>query len=83
MKLHDRLAGSANGAAKPAPAPGVRPITDYLTPRQAAAMIGVSSASVCRWIRQGRLRGYKLAGALILIDPDDLKDVIAPVVPRP
>lgn len=33
-----------------------------ITPRQAAAKIGVSTHAVYRWLRSGILRGYRVGG---------------------
>jgi len=52
----------------------------FLTLEQAAERLQVSTGSVRRWLKQGRLRGYKpggVEGAAIRIDESDLDTFMA------
>jgi excisionase family DNA binding protein len=57
-------------------------IRGKLTPSQAARAVGVSTSTICRWLRTGKLKGYRMAGSRLLIDPHDLAGVVKEVVPR-
>jgi excisionase family DNA binding protein len=35
---------------------------DWMTVKEASAYLKVTSASLLRWVREGRLQGYKLSG---------------------
>ena len=47
----------------------------------AAARVGVSSKTVCRWIASGQLAGYRIGTHLLRVDPEEL-DRMLTLVPR-
>ncbi len=60
--------------------------TDLLTPRQAGALLGVDGATVRRWIKAGKLPGFKLVGRVRVSKADVLALLVQHVPdckPRP
>lgn len=55
---------------------------DYYTVSEAAAHLGVSNATVWRWIESGKLSAYRVGPKNIRIKKADLEAVIEPVRPR-
>lgn len=49
---------------------------DYLSPREAAQLLGVSRASIYRWLHQAGLRGYRLPSGKLVIARRDLEEWI-------
>jgi excisionase family DNA binding protein len=43
--------------------------------------ICVSTATVRRWVAEGRLRGYRSGPKRVLIDVDELADMVTPITP--
>ncbi|HPT36523.1 MAG TPA: helix-turn-helix domain-containing protein [Bacillota bacterium] len=50
---------------------------NFLTPREVAERLGVTSVTVCSWLRKGLLRGCRVGKKLWRIDPDDLSEFVA------
>lgn len=40
---------------------------------EAASRLGVTIATTRRWVREGKLKGYKLGGRTYRLDPEDVK----------
>ncbi len=57
--------------------------TDLITPAQAATIGHVSTCSVWRWIRLGRLRAWKVGTGRLLVSQADVLSLIVPVAVRP
>lgn len=49
---------------------------EYLSPREAAELLGVSRASIYRWLREEGLRGYRLPSGKLVITRRDLEEWI-------
>ena len=49
---------------------------EYLSPREAAEWLGVSRASIYRWLREEGLRGYRLPSGKLVIVRRDLEEWI-------
>lgn len=68
------------------PTPGMP--TDLITPKAAAKIVKSHVATIHRWLRQGKLKGYRLAGFRFLISEAEVRaclspvEVEVPVVPR-
>ena len=43
---------------------------------EAAAMLGVTMFTARRWVKEGKLRGFKLGGRTYRLDPADVKSFI-------
>ncbi|HEY7060472.1 MAG TPA: helix-turn-helix domain-containing protein [Chloroflexota bacterium] len=53
----------------------------YYTVGQAARTLGVSPATIWRWIQTGKLAAYRIGPRAIRIRPEDLQATIQPVRP--
>ena len=40
---------------------------------EAASRLGVTIATTRRWVREGKIKGYKLGGRTYRLDPEDIK----------
>lgn len=54
------------------------PATDLLTIAETARQLKVSTITVQRWLKQGRLRAYRLGPRSIRIRRSDLNDLLVP-----
>lgn len=52
------------------------PTSNYLSPKQAAALAGTSVSTIHSWRRQGRLKTYR-AGRLVRVRRDELEALMA------
>lgn len=53
---------------------------DFITPNAAATMLGVHPDSVRRWIRNGKLKAFRIKdGGKLLIKKCDLNELIKPI----
>ena len=50
---------------------------NFLTTGEVAERLGVTSVTVCSWLRKGLLRGCRIGKKLWRIDPDDLSECVA------
>jgi len=54
-------------------------VEDRLTTRQAAALLGVTTGTVQKWVTAGRIRADKItpprAGAYLLLNKEDVEQV--------
>jgi excisionase family DNA binding protein len=46
-----------------------------LTPAEAAEIFSVTPRTILRWVRAGRLRGYRVGPRRVMIDLDDLNNL--------
>ncbi|HEY2238869.1 MAG TPA: excisionase family DNA-binding protein [Streptosporangiaceae bacterium] len=51
------------------------------SPQEAAEYAGVHHCTIRRWIRQGKLTGYRVGDWLLRVDLDDVDKLITPVAP--
>jgi excisionase family DNA binding protein len=49
---------------------------------QAAKLANVDDSTVRRWIDEGKVRGFRLAGYTIRVSRADLEALFVPMVPR-
>lgn len=61
-----------DGRSKP-----LRP-SDCPTPEDAAALLGTSTATVRRWIRDGRLEAFRVGPRRLRIRPESLAAMMSP-----
>ena len=54
---------------------------DYYTVPEAARMLSVSSSTVWRWVKSGKLRAFRVGDRSIRIKSVDLETIISPVNP--
>jgi len=47
----------------------------YVKPKEAADMLGVSRFTIYRWIRQGKLKGYKTPGDRLMVSVEEIKNL--------
>jgi excisionase family DNA binding protein len=52
----------------------------YESVSEAAARVGLSTKTVCRWIDSGELAGYRIGTGLLRVDPGEL-DRLLTLVP--
>ena len=57
-------------------APQPEPAAEYLTTAAAATVASVGEATIRRWVREGRIRGYR-AGRVLRVRRDDLDRLLA------
>lgn len=55
--------------------------TDLVTPKAAAALVGVSVNSIYRWVEEGRVRAYRVAGSRYRLSRADVLGLVEEVVP--
>lgn len=48
----------------------------YLTPEQVAGRLQVNVVTVHRWLRTGKLKGYKLGHRLWRVSPEQIKEFV-------
>ena len=53
---------------------------DLLTPNQAAQLLGVDPASIRRWLKTGRMPGYKIGGG-VRVSKVDVLAMLKPAEP--
>ena len=51
-------------------------MSELLTTQEAADLVGCSLATIRNWIRDGRLRAYRMGPRLLRIKPEDLDQLI-------
>ncbi len=51
---------------------------ELLTLKEAAALLKISTMTLSRWLKQGRVRGYQVGPKSIRIRRRDLEDLLAP-----
>lgn len=56
--------------------------TDLLTTAEAAKLLRVSVVTLHRWLKQGRLRAYRLGPRAVRIRRSDLDELLLPLSPR-
>jgi excisionase family DNA binding protein len=45
----------------------------YLTPEEAAKKFNVAAVTIRKWLRQGKLKGYKVGGTIWRIEQSELE----------
>ena len=58
------------------------PDLDLLTMREAAELLKVSEGTVARWLKQGRLPGYRVGPRAVRVRREDVERLAEPVAPR-
>lgn len=58
--------------------PDARTVARFPSVQQVAADLEVSSQTVRRWIRQGRIQAYAVGPRRLHIDPDSLDGLVLP-----
>ena len=55
----------------------MEPLDDFLTTQEVAQQLRVHKTTIYKWVKEGRLRAYKISYGILRIHPDDLAKFIA------
>jgi excisionase family DNA binding protein len=53
----------------------------YISQQAAAEVLGVDVVTIRRWIAEGKITGYRLAGKLVRVDMNEIERTIVQVIP--